>query len=298
MRHSECMHQVAHDGRPAVFRGAVPPAISRHETLVDLLAQSKRDFVPIRVTFVQQGKGKETKAGPLASFVARHDERALDAYLFVHAVASARPWSCDYPMSMWVRALGLGESAERASAHAAASKIMRRLVDRHLITRDRVGRTSSITLLDEDGRGGRYTHPAETQEPYLQLSHRYWHDRHYETLSLPAKAILLIALSLRQGFPLPYERGPSWYGISADSTERGLRDLERAGLLSFDQVWIKNHHAPTGWIERRLYSVDASFLPKRRSRRQAVKRPAAAKAGDTVASKTSKRLGARRTAKP
>ena len=34
--------------------------------------------------------------------------------------------------------------------------------------------------------------------------------------------MLLIALSLRPGFPLPYERGPAWYGLSADSTEKGL----------------------------------------------------------------------------
>jgi hypothetical protein len=131
--------------------------------------QAKRDSVPIRITFVQQGKGKDTKPGPLASFVSKHDERALDAYLFAHALASAEPWNCDYPSGTWIRALGLGDDAEPASAQAAASKIMKRLEDRKLITRGRVGRTSSITLLSEDGSGDAYTHPATARHQYLKL---------------------------------------------------------------------------------------------------------------------------------
>jgi hypothetical protein len=272
---------------PVSRRTPPPPPISRHETLIDLLTQAKRDSVPIRTTFVQQGKGKDTKPGPLASFVSKHDERALDAYLFAHALASAEPWNCDYPSSMWIRALGLGDDAEPASAQAAASKIMKRLEDRKLITRERVGRTSSITLLSEDGSGDAYTHPATARQQYLQLPHAYWIGRHYETLSLPAKAILIVALSLRARFPLPYERGPAWYGLSPDSTERGLRDLEKAGLLDYDQEWIKNHRSPTGWIEQRLYFLREPYLAKPR-KRGAAKKPAGKKAAPkkAVAKKT------------
>jgi hypothetical protein len=104
---------------------------------------------------------------------------------------------------------------------------MKRLEDRKLITRGRVGRTSSITLLSEDGSGDAYTHPATARHQYLKLPHAYWTERHYETLSLPAKAILLVALSLRSRFPLPYERGPAWYGLSPDSTERDCETSRR-----------------------------------------------------------------------
>jgi hypothetical protein len=253
-------------GRAPVSRRPPPPPISRHETLTDLLTQAKRDSVPFRTTFVQQGKGKDTKPGPLASFVYKHDERALDTYLFAHALASAEPWNCDYPSSMWIRALGLAESAEPTSAQAATSKIMKRLEYRKLIKRQRVGRTSSVTLLSEDGSGNPYVHPAKAHDQYFQLPHAYWTERHYETLTLPAKAILLIALSLRPRFPLPYERGPAWYGLSADSTERGLRDLEKVDLLDFDQEWIKNHRSPTGWIEQRLYVLQTPYLPKPKKR--------------------------------
>lgn len=256
---------------PVSRRTPPPPPVSRYETLIDLLTQAKRDSVPIRTTFVQQGKGKYTKPGPLASFVSKHDERALDTYLFAHALASAEPWNCDYPSSTWIRALGLGDDAEPASAQAAASKIMKRLEDRKLITRERVGRTSSITLLSEDGSGDAYTHPATARQQYLKLPHAYWTERHYETLSLPAKAILLVALSLRPRFPLPYERGPAWYGLSPDSTERGLRDLEKAGLLDYDQDWIKNHRSPTGWIEQRLYVLREPYVAKPRKRSVAKK---------------------------
>jgi len=91
--------------------------------------------VPIRKTFVQIGHGKHTRPGPLANFVSAHDERGLDAYLFVHAVASASPFNCDYPSGTYVRALDLGSDAEPASARGAVSKVMCRLEDRQLITR-------------------------------------------------------------------------------------------------------------------------------------------------------------------
>jgi hypothetical protein len=72
---------------------------------------------------------------------------------------------------------------------------------------------------------------------------------------------LLIALSLRPGFPLPYERGPAWYGLSADSTEKGLRDLQNAGLLDFDHNWLRNVRSETGWTEQRLYSLKGPYAP-------------------------------------
>ena len=241
--------------------------------MIDLLTQVKRDAVPMRPAFVQQGKGKATKPGPLASFVSRHDERGLDAYLLIHAMASTPPWDCDYPAVTWIRALGLGEGAERDSALAASSKIMRRLAERRLITRKRVGRRSVIYLLDEDGSGDEYTLPATAKERYFKLPHAYWTERHYETLDLPAKAMLLIALSLRPGFPLPYERGPAWYGLSADSTEKGLRDLQNAGLLDFDHNWLRNVRSETGWTEQRLYSLTGPYTPPKPARRPTKKKP-------------------------
>lgn len=205
-------------------------------------------------------------------FVSRHDERGLDAYLFVHALASAEPWNCDYPSGTWVRALGLAEAAEMASAKSAVSKVMKRLEDRLLIERGRVGRSPSITLLREDGSGEPYDHPHSRGENWLQLPYAYWTEHHYETLSLPARALLLVALSLPGGFPLPSERAPAWYGILADSTERGLRELRNEGLLDYDQNWIKNHRSDTGWIEQREYTLQGVYSAKSRKRAAAGER--------------------------
>jgi hypothetical protein len=90
----------------------------------------------------------------MASFLEAHDPRGFEAYLLVHAVASSPPWNCDYPAHTWVRGFGLEESATFRSAKAAVSKIIARLVARRLIARTRAGGLSSLTLLNEDGKGG------------------------------------------------------------------------------------------------------------------------------------------------
>lgn len=270
------MTTTAAKGPAPVSRSAPAPA-TRHETVVDLLAQSKRGIVPIAKTFVQQGRAKTTAPGPLHLFVGGHDERGLDAYLFVHALASAYPWNCDYPSGTWVRALGLADGAEPASAKSAVSKVMRRLENRHLIQRTRVGRISSITLLKEDGSGDPYEHPHSRGEYWLQLPYAYWTEHHYESLTLPAKAMLLVALSLPDRFPLPYERCPQWYGISADTAERGLKELLAQDLLDFDQEWVKNHRSDTGWVEQRRYTLEGVYSQAARKKAAGTERQAKVK---------------------
>ncbi|MGH3898935.1 MAG: hypothetical protein ACRDTA_11940 [Pseudonocardiaceae bacterium] len=110
---------------------------------------------------------------------------------------------------------------------------MKRLVDRNLIERSRTGRRADLALLREDGSGAKYERPlGETKfERWLQLPHAYWIEGHYTDLSLPAKVILLIALSLDDGFALPQDRAPQWYGISADSADGGLRELVNPSAL-------------------------------------------------------------------
>jgi hypothetical protein len=78
-------------------------------------------------------------------------------------------------------------------------------------------------------------------EPTIATSmpHAYWLEGHYISLSLRAKVMLLIALSLQDGFPLPYKRARDWYGVSEDSAEEGLRELGNKQLLSFDSLWRK-----------------------------------------------------------
>ena len=252
-----CMKPTTHrGGHPQA--GAKPAPLTRQERLEGLLADTKRRVVPIRTTFVQQGRGADTKPGPLHKFLTAHDERGLDAYLVAHAMASASsPWNCRMLSDAWIGALGLDENASEASAKTALSKIMRRLEKRQLITRERSQRLSDVVLLKEDGSGEPYVR--DLTENWLQFPHSYWLEGHYKTLSLPAKVMLIIALSLQDGFWLPYDYARAWYGVSSDSAEEGLRELRDVGLLDVERTWVKAPRSATGWTERLLYTLQRSF---------------------------------------
>jgi hypothetical protein len=246
--------------RGKTVTGSEPPApLTQHETIEDLLEKSGRGFVPIRKSFVQQGRGKQTKAGPLASLITAHDRRGLDLYLLAHAIASHDPWDCQYPSDMWVRALNLGSAATPVAARGAVSKTLKRLEDRKLIVRGRAGHMISFKLLQEDGTGDPYRHPLETSENWLRLPYTYWLDGYYLELSLPAKAMLLVALSLPDGFYLPAKRTKDWYGLSTASAERGLEQLRSKNLLVYSTAWRKEQRSKTGWIEQRTYTLIGPF---------------------------------------
>jgi hypothetical protein len=250
-----------------------PPTPTQQETIGELLARSKRDAVPIRWSFVQRGTRKRPQPGPLAEFVHRHDERALDLYLLVHAAASAAPWDVDLPARVWARMLGLRGSG----GPSAVSKTWKRLEDRGLIDRTRVQRRASITLLREGGDGDPYAHPGagpkSTREPYLKLPYAYWEDGWYQKLRLPGKAMLLIALSLEDDFILPEERAPAWYDVSADFAGDGLRALKKLEVLSSRTDYIKSSLTVTGWTEERSYTLQPPFGPHGRSRQTGKPRP-------------------------
>ncbi|WP_420637741.1 hypothetical protein [Candidatus Poriferisocius sp.] len=131
-----------------------------------------------------------------------------------------------------------------------------------LVSRGRTGRLANITLLREDGSGDPYVHPAESRHPYLRLPVAYWlndDEKWCSTLPLPAKAMLLIGLSLRPGFVLPVEKAPDWYGVSADSAQRGFAELERRGALERHRVKKKAPLAPLGFTTDSRFTLLADF---------------------------------------
>jgi hypothetical protein len=264
---------------PAIRKA--PPPVDRQVRLEGLLAQTGRRVVPIRRTFVQQGRGATTKPGPLAKFLTTHDGRGLEAYLLIHAMAAAEPWNCRLPSQAWVSALGLADTAAMDSAQSAVSKIMRRLEERHrLIKRVRSKRLSDIILLKEDGSGEPYER--DLKDPWLQLPHAYWLEGRYESLSLPAKVMLLIALSLRDNFSLPYDRAPTWYGVSSDSAEQGLRELRDVGLLAVERNWIKAPRSKTGWTEELLYTLQGAYSKSERAKASRIRSRVRAEGDDEV----------------
>lgn len=226
-------------------------AATARETVAAMLTSAnrrrRRAAVPIRRAFVQRGTKSTPEPGILAQLVRNGDQRGLDLYLLLKAVASAPPYNSHRSAGVWARAL---RHSSTSASPQTVSKIWRRLEELQLLERGRSGRLADITLLSEDGSGNVYVHPAETKDPYLQLPVAYWlsdSEQWSSTLSLPAKAMMLIGLSLLPGFVLPIEKAPSWYGVSADSAQRGLAELERRGALERRRVKKKAPLAPLGF---------------------------------------------------
>lgn len=236
------------------------PHTTQSDTILALVKKSQRHKdVAIRRVFLQQRNGSATVPGPLHHFVQNHDERGLDLYLLVRLIAVHAPYKAVLEAGVWARALGLPATL---SAHQRVSRIWKRLVDLDLITRERERRNVAVTLLREDGSGSPYTRPTgqkQAEEQYLRIPLIYWEDEWYRRLDLPAKAMLLIALNRRPGFSLPSEKAPEWYGISADTVERGFARLKAEGAVDSRDGFKKAPLTGQGWTKENHYTLKAPF---------------------------------------
>jgi hypothetical protein len=88
--------------------------------------------------------------------------------------------------------------------------------------------------------------------------------------------MLLVSLTLADGFQMPYQWGPKYYGISFDSTEEGLRELRRVGLLAEEHNWVKAPRSATGWTDRLLYTLQGSFSTAERKKASKIRNRATA----------------------
>jgi hypothetical protein len=208
---------------------------------------------------VQQGPQRPW----LREILRHHDERALDLYLLFRALATSDPWDVARDSRVWGRAIGLATDADGGAA--AISKTWARLDETyHLVRRERSGRKARVFALHEDGSGAEYTYPDKN---YFKLPFAYWtaDEAWHHALSFAAKATLLVALSLRPWFVLPAERAPRWYGVSADTVDRGLRELRNAGLLTRRFTEVENWLSPTGKTTLYQFRLEAPFARPRRA---------------------------------
>lgn len=246
-----------------------PPEPSQQETVDAILQRSGRTTrrVPIRESFVQRRGQSRTGPGPVADLVHRGDERSLDLFLLVHALATAPPYDALLSARVWARALGIGGD----HATSAVSKTWSRLENARLVERERSGRRVRVRLLREDGTGRVYRAPDGRRDTdrYFSLPFQYWtsDDSWYRRLRLPEKTLLLISLSLQDRFVLPYDRAPEWYGVSTDTARRGLTGLVNHGLLRVQKEWRSTPLIDTGYIEVRHYTLTGAFRSHRGKRR-------------------------------
>ncbi len=180
------------------------------------------------------------------------------------------------PIAVWARVFGLTATTTPESASSAATKVLRRLEDKKLITRERSGRERKIrvTLMREDCSGKPYTRPLgdTVTERYLSLSNRYWLEGWHTRLDLPATAMLLVSLHEPSQFVLPTERVPEWYGWSADTAERGLATLNELGIITTTSRLKKAPLSPLGQTKINQYTLDPSWTTSARSTRPSTKR--------------------------
>lgn len=221
----------------------------------------RRNFVPLARRFLQQ-RGPGGGPAPLSWFVRAHRQRALQLYLLAHGLASVEPYDVGMPARVWAAALGLPDSD---SARVSISDSWSWLEQHQLVRTARDGRLRRIWLLDDAGTGVPYTHgDATTKRDYFKLPYTFWFEGWNENLDLPATAVLLIALSLRQSFSLPHERGGEWYGISRDTIRRGVAQLREHELLTMRTTWKATANSPTGATEDRRYTLTGPFAAENR----------------------------------
>jgi hypothetical protein len=235
---------------------------TQKQTIEALLENSKRDSLPLAHLFVQhRTEDDRGTAGPLASFVSAHHQRALELYLLAHAAASGGDFDVAYDSRVWARVLGLSEA--RASSRNAISRIWAWLERRRLIERSRTGRLARITLLSDDASGDPYQHPFDQDRAYLSLPYTYWLDDWFRQLDLAATTVLLIALASRPGpFRLAQERIPHWYGVSVSTWQAGVQTLVRLDLLKRWHEQETRPLAPLGQSRVNVYQLIGAFERK------------------------------------
>jgi hypothetical protein len=241
--------------------GVMPNAVATSKQTVEWLlttSQRVKQSVPVHNVFLQSGRGRAVKPGPLAQFVASGRGRALDLFLLLHVRAVKEPYNVALPAPLWARALGIGSTK---TASAAISKQWAWLASQRLIERKRFGRLADIVALREDGSGETYM-PGNTGGPYFNVPFEYWTENWYGRLDLPTKATLLIALSLLDDFYLPQEKAPAWYGISADTLGRGLVSLKRNKLLTEIVFQKAAPGSALGYTRQHYYTLLPPFGPR------------------------------------
>jgi hypothetical protein len=256
-----------------------PPPPTQDQTIAALLETTNRSALPIRKTFVQQRKGEGYVGGPLHKLVASQDQHGFDQYLLLHARASGGDWSVTRGAPMWARAMG---REANPTGLTAVSKAWARLEKHRLIRRSRSGRRARIELLREDGSGDSYTRPKTGADPWFNLTYDYWLDHWHQQLTLPGKAMLLIALSLDDGFYLPFTRVDAWYSISRNTAQRGMSDLVDNGLIEKDEEWVEDALSDIGHRVVVRYTLRPPFGPQQDRR---VRKPATRRAKARAATK-------------
>jgi DNA-binding HxlR family transcriptional regulator len=224
---------------------------------------SARGYTKIRHILVQLPNDQASRTSTVGKLLTARKHRALVLYLML---LMCWPWlqSRRRPLeaAVWVRGLtavkGLTWSA------STLSRAWADLEEAGLITRHREGRNVRIEPRREDGAAD-YTVPTKARDrwnTYYVLPDDLWANETFATLSFPGLAVLLIIASQTSKKPdctLPYERAKEWYGLSAKSVQKGVKDLEAHGLIHKREEMFAAPLSPTGMSVRIHYSLTGNY---------------------------------------
>jgi hypothetical protein len=236
------------------------------ETVTDLLTRSKhRTSTPLRRSFLKD-TGPDGGAGPLATFVRERRSRPLDLLILAHAVSSEEPWHVDEHAMTWGRCLYMRQNR---ATEAAVSRMWTWLEGQRLVRTERHERKRRVILLREDGSGAEFTLAANGEgRGYFRLPHAYFFDEWHVELSLPAKAMLLIACAQKPRFELPIRKAAEWYHLTPSTVQRGFDELRDAGIFQVTSEWRKAPRARYGVTQVNVYRLLGAFkraeAPKKR----------------------------------
>lgn len=248
-----------------------PPTVTGHDARVELLNRNIRAAVPVRKVFVQRPPGETPREGPLATFVTNGDLRGLRAFLTIVGASGASDekrggWVTELDSLVWGRLFDAEEAATPQAARTAAWRTMGRLENRKLIerTREPGARMIAVTLLREDGSRRPYTRPkGETADDrFLRLPVRFWKDGYDSKITLPGLAMLLVLAAEKPWSSYPPDRMQEWYGWSADTTQRGLKNLLDLKLAERRESYKKAPLAPLGSTLIYQYRLVSWMRPK------------------------------------
>ena len=220
-------------------------------TREDLLGEQHRPGTPIRSSFIQE-RGGDRAPGPLHHFVRERRLLALQLYLLLHCVAQADPWDAWLPAMAWARAL----DKTKPGAEATISRNWAWLEDHRLVRSERDKRLRRVYLLEEDGLGAAYE---RAKGNFFMLPLAFFRDEWHQKLSLAGTTVLLIALNKRPVFQLRKEHEAGWYGVSADTLQRGLDELRDHGLITIAPRRIAAPRTRLGWTVVNEYGLLAPF---------------------------------------
>jgi hypothetical protein len=74
---------------------------------------------------------------------------------------------------------------------------------------------------------------------------------------------LLIALCQQGAFTLPAERAKQWYGVSADTVEKGFGLLRDRKIIARAKDWRISRYAPGGLAPTNVYRLRPPFATGR-----------------------------------